>query len=225
MPAVASPAVGPAPAGGWAFGGGAPSAAELTELWLNTDLLRERAQRPPAAADFTPLHARAADPAPARTELTFTKLDTKGRLPLPLCPVLDAQLPAERDGGVLVVFLPGGSAAPRPGYDTAPLRIDGRRRLLLGPALRAQLGLAPNATVVARTDTDRGVLELMPASRLEPQLDELFDSHRRPRRSTPPGAEEQPVPRLTALPGGRMQRSPGAAPSPSPVAPAADAAN
>ncbi|TKJ17996.1 hypothetical protein [Blastococcus sp. CCUG 61487] len=103
MPAVAAPAVGPSLPGGWAFVGSAPSTAERNELWLNTDLLRERNQRPPGAADFSPLHAHAAEPAPARTELTFTKLDAKGRLPLPLCPVLDAQLPAERDGGVLVV--------------------------------------------------------------------------------------------------------------------------
>ncbi|WP_409332435.1 hypothetical protein [Trujillonella humicola] len=103
MPAVAAPAVGPSLPDGWAFGGSAPSTAELNELWLNTDLLRERNQRPPGAADFSPLHAHAAEPAPARTELTYTKLDAKGRLPLPLCPVLDAQLPAERDGGVLVV--------------------------------------------------------------------------------------------------------------------------
>ncbi|WP_448639410.1 hypothetical protein [Geodermatophilus sp. URMC 63] len=136
--------------------------------------------------------------------------------------MLDAQLPAERDGAVLVVFLPGGSATPRPGYDTAPLRVDARRRPLLGPALRTQLDLADNATIVARTDTERGGLELMPASRLAPQLDELFDSHRSPRRSTPPGAEQQPVPRL-ALPGGRMHLSPGATPSMSTVAPADDA--
>lgn len=124
---------------------------------------------------------------------------------MPLCPVLDAQLPAERDGGVLVVFLPGGSAAPRPGYDTAPLRVDARRRLLLGPALRTQLGLAANATVIARTDTERGVLELMPASRLEPQLDGLFDTHRSRRGGTPRGSEGRSVPQLTALPGGRMR--------------------
>lgn len=68
MPAVATPALGLSPAGGWAFGGSAPSGAELTELWLSTDVLRERDQRPPGAADFAPMHARAADPTSARTD-------------------------------------------------------------------------------------------------------------------------------------------------------------
>ncbi|MCZ2825986.1 MULTISPECIES: hypothetical protein [unclassified Modestobacter] len=213
VPALGGAAVGPALPGGWAFGGSAPSAAELNELWLNTDLLGERDQRAPAGDDFTPLHARAAEPAPARTELTVTKLDAKGRLPLPLCPVLDAQLPAERDGGVLVVFLPGAAAAPRPGYDTAPLRVDPRRRLLLGPALRTQLGLAADATVIARADAARGVLELMAASRVEHQLDELFDAHRRAPQPAGSAAAADDRPVLTALPGGRLHPSPAGAPS------------
>jgi hypothetical protein len=57
--------------------------------------------------------------------VTFTKLDAKGRLPVPLCPLVDAQPAAERDGDVLAVFLPGAPATPRPGYDTPPLRVDG----------------------------------------------------------------------------------------------------
>jgi hypothetical protein len=45
--------------------------------------------------------------------------------------------------------------------------------------LRSPLGLADNATVISRADPERGVLELMAADRLEPHLDELFDTHRR----------------------------------------------
>ena len=165
---------------GWAFGGSAPSAAELDALWLNTDLLRQRgASTAPTAEDLTPLHSGTAAPAPATTCLAFTRLDATGRLPVPQCPVLDVRLAAERDGAVLVVFLPDASGTPRPGYDTPLLRVDARRRLLLGGPMRAQLGLGDNATVVVRADADRGVLDLMAASRLEPHLDELFDAQRR----------------------------------------------
>jgi hypothetical protein len=131
------------------------------------------------AEDLASLHARAATRAPARAEVTFTRLDAGGRLPVPLCPVVDVHLRAERDGAVLMVFLPDTAEGPRPGYDTAPLRVDARGRLLLGPQLRDQLGLAAGATVITRADTDRGVLELMAASRIEPHLDDLFHAHRR----------------------------------------------
>ncbi len=201
---VASPATGSV--SGWAFGGSAPSAAELDALWLNTDLLGQReASSAPTAEDFTPLHSGTAAPAPAATCLAFTRLDAKGRLPLPQCPVLDVRLAAERDGAVLVVFLPAASGAPRPGYDTPLLRVDARRRLLLNGPMRAQLGLGDNATVVVRADADRNVLEVMAASRLEPHLDELFDAHRRD-ASTAGGCRAG----LTALPGGRRS-TPGAA--------------
>ena len=157
---VTSPATGSV--SGWAFGGSAPSAAELDALWLNTDLLRQRgASTAPTAEGFTPLHSGAAAPAPATTSLAFTRLDAKGRLPVPQCPLLDVRLAAERDGALLVVFLPGVSGTPRPGYDTPLLRVDARRRLLLGGQRRAQLGLGDNATVVVRADADRNVLELM----------------------------------------------------------------
>jgi hypothetical protein len=167
-------------AGGWAFGGHVPSAAELGELYVNTDLLGRRQPLHLTTAEaLAPLHARAATRAPARAEITFTRLDAGGRLPVPLCPVVDVHLRAERDGAVLVVFLPDTAEAPRPGYYTPKLRVDPRGRLLLGPDLRDQLGLAAGATVITRADTDRRVLELMAASRIEPQLDDLFDAHRR----------------------------------------------
>jgi hypothetical protein len=200
--------------GGWAFGGTTPSAAELNTLWLNTDLLGQRDQQGlPGGDDFAPLHDRAAEPTPATTEVTITRLDAKGRLPLPSCPVLDHHLAGERDGSVLVVFLPDTDAAPRPGYDTPLLRVDARRRLLLSPVLRLKLGLAENAAVLARVDAARGVVELMAASRLEPQLNELFDAHRRQVLSMPSAVDEPLLPRLTALPGGRMHPSPTTAPS------------
>ena len=157
-----------------------PSAAELGELYLNTDLLgRRQPLQLTTAEDLAPLHARAATRAPDRAEVTFTRLDAGGRLPVPLCPIVDVHLRAERDGAVLVVFLPDTAEAPRPGYDTPKLRVDVRGRLLLGPVLRDQLGLSAGATVITCADTDRGVFELMTASRIEPQLDDLFDAHRR----------------------------------------------
>jgi hypothetical protein len=196
--------------GGWAFGGTAPP-AELNTLWLNTDLLGQR-ESLPAAESFAPLHARASQPAPSRAQVTFTKLDAKGRLPVPLCPVIEGELVAERDGDVLRVFLPGAATAPRAGYDTPPLRVDARRRLLLGRPLRNQLGLPDNATVITRVDTEETVLELMAASRIEPQLDQLFDAHRREAPATP-GPVADGTRRLTALPGGRLTPSPVAASS------------
>ncbi|MGR7027250.1 hypothetical protein [Geodermatophilus sp. URMC 62] len=187
----------------------------LDQLWLNTDLLGGRGgSAAPTAQDLAPLHVRAAEPAAADTRVTFTRLDAKGRLPMPLCPVVDVQLAAERDGGVLVVFLPGADGSPRPGYNTAPLQMDSRRRLLLGGPLRAQLGLAANATVVARADAARGVLELMAASRLEARLDELFDAERRDAQSA---SATTARPALTALPGGRLHSFPAASDDGHPV--------
>jgi len=228
-PAV--PLAADATSGGWAFGGEAPSPAELNELWVNTDLLRRRNPlQLTAHEELAALHARAAAPAPAQAQVTFTKLDAQGRLPVPLCPLLDVHLTGERDGAVLVVFLPGAEQGPRPGYDTPRLRVDARRRLLLGAPLRAQLGLADNGTVIARFDAARSVLELMAAARVEPQLDELFDNHRRDATSpvTSPASSAvdmltaspaTPSQRggLTALPGGRLRTASGRAPSPSPV--------
>jgi hypothetical protein len=91
VPPAAALTAGAAP-GAWAFGGEVPSAAELNELWLNTDLLRQRDPMQGAAhEELAALHARAAEPAPAQAQVTFTKLDAQGRLPVPLCPVLDVR--------------------------------------------------------------------------------------------------------------------------------------
>ena len=161
-------------------------------------------RQPRSSHPYTP----AAAPAAAPAEVTFTKLDAKGRLPVPLCPLVDTQLAAERDGDVLVVFLPGASASPRPGYDTPPLRVDARRRLLLGGPLRAQLGLPDNATVISRTDTERGVLVPIAAGLLARRRLGLYDAPRRAAATTTAASERRRG--LTALPGGRLHPSPTA---------------
>jgi hypothetical protein len=225
VPPVAALTAGAAP-GAWAFGGEVPSPSELNELWLNTDLLRQRDLMQGAAhEELAALHAGAAEPAPARAQVTFTRLDAQGRLPVPLCPVLDERLAGERDGAFLVVFLPAADRTPRPSYETPRLQVDARRRLLLGPPLRALLGLADNGTVITRFDRAQGVLELMAAARIEPQLDELFDAHRRDAAPQTVPATEMPASPaspshrggLTALPGGRLRNATGPAPFAAPV--------
>jgi hypothetical protein len=72
---------------------------------------------------------------------------------------------------------------------------------------RGRVREATSTTLVTRADAARGVLELMAASRLEPQLDELFDA---PRHDTiPPAAAVTVRPTLTALTAGR-RHSPAA---------------
>ncbi|SHN58646.1 hypothetical protein SAMN05660350_00794 [Geodermatophilus obscurus] len=65
----------------------------------------------------------------ARSTNVIRALDAKGRLQLPLDADAATKLPAERDGALITVFLPGSSEQPRPGYATAALSLDARGRL------------------------------------------------------------------------------------------------
>ncbi len=48
-------------------------------------------------------------------------LDERGRLQPPVTVEVTCHVPAERDGAVVTVFLPGSPDAPRPNFAGAPL--------------------------------------------------------------------------------------------------------
>ena len=59
--------------------------------------------------------------APARSTTVLRALDSKGRLQLPVDAAADTKLPAERDGALVTVYLPGTTERPRPNYVTNAL--------------------------------------------------------------------------------------------------------
>lgn len=94
------------------------------------------------------------------------------------------QVPVERDGAVITVFLPGCTDRPRPNYVAAGLPLTAGGRLMVSAALRRQTGSPDRADVLALLDRDQFTVTLTAASRLDASLTAALDGLRR----TPPGA-------------------------------------
>ncbi|WP_097206508.1 hypothetical protein [Geodermatophilus sabuli] len=118
--------------------------------------------------------------AAARSNTVLRALDGKGRLMLPLEAAGAARVPAERDGAVLTVFLPGAAEGPRPNFAVAPLPLDARGRLTLTTGVRRAAGIPDGADVYAQIDLERQTVTVTAASRLTAALADALDGLRSP---------------------------------------------
>ena len=99
--------------------------------------------------DLSGIWAMPADMANARSHSVLRTLDDKGRLQLPIATQAASKLPAERDGALVTVFLPGSPDAPRPNLAITALPLDGRGRLTVTAGVRRQAGI-PDAAALTR---------------------------------------------------------------------------
>lgn len=161
-----------------------------------------------AAVDVSGIWALDAAMAAARCNTVLRALDGKGRLMLPLEVAAAARVPAERDGALITVFLPGASDGPRPNLAVAPLPLDARGRLTVTAGVRRAAGIPDGADVYAHIDPERQTVTLTAASRLSGALTEAFDALRS--SSPAPAADRcsavsddaEPAAELLLVPGG-----------------------
>jgi hypothetical protein len=99
---------------------------------------------------LSPMHRRPQPQGARDGPVTYTRADKGGRISLPLCNYVKLDVAAERDGAVLRIFLPDATQGPRVGSATPPLRVDNKGRLLIGLALRHQLGMPDRAHIISR---------------------------------------------------------------------------
>jgi bifunctional DNA-binding transcriptional regulator/antitoxin component of YhaV-PrlF toxin-antitoxin module len=150
--------------------------------------------------DLAGMWALPADPAAPRSHELIRALDDKGRLMLPSAVAEAATVPAERDGALVTVFLPGSTGRPRPGFTAAALPLDARGRLTLTVGVRREAGIPDGADVLAVLDTDRGVVTVTAASRLSAGIADLLDGLRRPAAAASTSAGDEPVGADAAVP-------------------------
>jgi bifunctional DNA-binding transcriptional regulator/antitoxin component of YhaV-PrlF toxin-antitoxin module len=155
--------------------------------------------------DLAGMWALPADPAAPRSHELIRALDDKGRLMLPSAVAEAATVPAERDGALVTVFLPGSTGRPRPGFAAAALPLDARGRLTVTVGVRREAGIPDGADVFAVPDRDRGTVTLTAASRLSAGIAGLLDALRRPTVASAAhaaddasGAKAPDAPRATA---------------------------
>jgi hypothetical protein len=133
-----------------------------------------------AQVDLSGIWAQSADMAAARSTNVTRTLDAKGRLQLPVDADAATRLPAERDGALVTVYLPGSTEQPRPNYATVPLPLDARGRLTVTAGVRREAGIPDGADVLAVVDPDRRTVTLTAASRVDSGVAGLLDGLRRP---------------------------------------------
>jgi hypothetical protein len=90
--------------------------------------------------DLAGMWALPADPAAPRSHELIRALDGKGRLMRPIAVAEAASVPAEQDGALVTVFLPGSTGRPRRGFAAAALPLDARGRLTLTAGVRREAG-------------------------------------------------------------------------------------
>lgn len=76
--------------------------------------------------DLSGIWAQSADMAAARSTTLMRTLDAGGRLQLPVDAGAATRLPAERDGALITVYLPGSLEQPRPDFASVALPLDAR---------------------------------------------------------------------------------------------------
>jgi hypothetical protein len=158
------------------------------------------------AVDLSGIWALPAGMAAARSTSVIRALDDKGRMQLPIDADAATRLPAERDGALVTVFLPGSSERPRPNFASVPLPLDARGRLTVTAGVRREAGIPEGADVLAVVDPDRRTVTLTAASRLAAGITGLLDTLRRPvlapagARAVPGDSDGSAVPALDAAP-------------------------
>jgi hypothetical protein len=130
--------------------------------------------------DLSGIWAQPADMATARSTSMTRTLDAKGRLQLPVEADAATRLPAERDGALVTVYLPGSTEQPRPNYATNALPLDARGRLTVTAGVRREAGIPDGADILAVVDPSRRTVTLTAASRLDTGVASLLDGLRRP---------------------------------------------
>ncbi|MBN1092805.1 hypothetical protein JKP75_09695 [Blastococcus sp. TML/M2B] len=130
--------------------------------------------------DLSGIWAQSVDMAAASSATLMRTLDAKGRLQLPVDVDAATRLPAERDGALVTVYLPGSPDQPRPNYATNALPLDARGRLTVTAGVRREAGIADGADVLAVLDRDRRTVTLTAASRVDAGVTGLLDGLRRP---------------------------------------------
>ena len=130
--------------------------------------------------DLSGIWALSAEMAAARGNSVLRALDGKGRMQLPIDADAATKLPAERDGALVTVFLPGSSERPRPQFAPAALPLDVRGRLTVTAGVRREAGIPDGADVLAVVDPGPRTVTLTAASRLTAGIADLLDTLRRP---------------------------------------------
>ena len=136
----------------------APLPTGLLEAGRGTDRFR---------VDLSGIWAPLADPSAPASNLELRRICEGLRLIVPLEPMGDVTLRAQRDGQVLTIFLPDSAEAPSPGRAVAPLKLRSKGRLTLGKNLCAELGIGAGWTMLVLLDPDRRLVTLAPASALQ----------------------------------------------------------
>jgi hypothetical protein len=116
--------------------------------------------------DLSGIWALPADMAAAHGNSVTRTLDATGRMQLPIDADAAIKLPAQRNGALVTVFLPGSPERPRPNFATAALPLDARGRLTVTAGVRREARLPDGADVLAVVDPDRRTVTLTAASRL-----------------------------------------------------------
>ena len=114
-------------------------------------------------------------------------------------------MPAERDGALVTVFLPG-SGRPRPGFAAAALPLEARGRLTVTAGVRREVGIPDGADVFAVLDPDRATVTLTAASRLSAGIAGLLAGCAAP--PSPQPRQTSTVPRRPPSPRARLPRTP-----------------
>ena len=176
-----------------------------TRAPVNTVLL-EGTTRAEESADLSAIWTLPEQPGRPQSRLTLCRVDGEGRIMLPLTLTVPSRLtvPAERDGAVLTVFLPGAPTGsptgPAPARTVAALPLDERGRLTVHGAAGHELGWSAGTEVIVAFDPDRRLLTLCAASAVE---DAVLAGIEAARSGHPPA---------TAHPGDNVRYLTGAAP-------------
>jgi hypothetical protein len=110
----------------------------------------------PPAVDLSGIWALPAGMATARANGVIRALDDNGRMQLPIDADAATRLPAERDGALVTVFLPGSLERPRPNSTSAASPLDARGRLTVTAGVRREAGIPDGADVGAAHRGGRG---------------------------------------------------------------------
>lgn len=116
--------------------------------------------------DLSGIRAQSAYMANTRSTTLMRTLHAQGRLPLPVDAGAATKLPAERDGALVIVYLPGSPDQPRPTYATNALPLEARGRLTVPAGVHREAG---NADVLAVLDPDRRTVTFTAPLDLQPR--------------------------------------------------------